>query len=112
VQETSSPQPKIHPSIVGARTIEELYASLVSVLERLDRYNVKVNFEKCHFFVDKVSYLGHKIPENGISPNYKKVEAIAAAPEPQNVTQLQSFIGLLNYYSKFIPSFSKKISCF
>jgi hypothetical protein len=77
---------------------------LVLVLERLLHYNVKITIQKCKLFVEKVTYLGHEVSQMGISPSKQKTEAIVSAPEPKNVTQLQSFIGLVNYYSKFIPN--------
>jgi hypothetical protein len=79
------------------------------VLDRLVKYNVKVNSQKCKFFIEKVTFLGHEVSAAEISPSLKKVEAIRSAPEPQNVLQLQSFIGLINYYSKFIPNLNQKL---
>jgi RNase H-like domain found in reverse transcriptase len=76
---------------------------LITVLDQLLQFNVKVNVQKCKFFEEKVVYLGHEISKFGVAPNQKKVEAIVAAPPPTNVTELQSFIGLVNFYSKFIP---------
>ncbi len=49
-----------------------------------------------------VEYLGHKIDKGGISALPNKVDAIVNAPHPTNVQELRSFLGLLNYYGKFI----------
>ena len=51
-----------------------------------------------------VEYLGHKVSADGLQPLQSKTDAIVRAPEPQNVQQLRSYLGLLNYYSKFIPN--------
>ena len=51
-----------------------------------------------------VEYLGHLIDARGIRALPGKVEAVQKAPPPQNVTQLRSFLGLLIYYTKFIPN--------
>ena len=51
-----------------------------------------------------VEYLGHKICPEGLQPTESKVCAIADAPEPKRVTELRSFLGLVNYYSKFLPN--------
>ena len=61
---------------------------------------------KCVFLQDSVTYLGHKIDRNGVHTTPSKVEAINKAPKPQNQQQLKSFLGLLHYYGKFIPSLS------
>ena len=52
-----------------------------------------------------VEYLGHKISDEGLKPTEGKIRAIAEAPEPQNVSQLKAFLGMLNYYAKFLPHF-------
>ncbi len=54
----------------------------------------------------EVEYLGHKISRRGLQPTTEKVRAVANAPPPQDVTQLKSFLGLVNYYGKFLPNLS------
>ena len=49
-----------------------------------------------------MEYLGHRIDKEGISALPRKVKAIANAPHPTNVQELRSFLGLINYYGKFI----------
>ena len=51
-----------------------------------------------------VEYLGHSVDSEGLHTLPSKVEAIQQAPQPQNVQQLRSFLGLLNYYGKFISN--------
>ena len=53
-----------------------------------------------------VEYLGHRISSLGLQPTNEKVKALKEAPVPRNVSQLKSFLGLLNYYGKFIPHLS------
>eukprot|EP00731_Ephydatia_muelleri_P017107 Em0010g205a len=52
---------------------------------------------------ESVVYLGYKIDKNGIHPLAEKVEAVKNAPEPKNITELKSYLGLLTYYSRFLP---------
>ena len=54
----------------------------------------------------KHKYLGHRVDATGIHPTEKKVQAIQETPVPTDVTQLRAFIGLMNYYGKFIPHVS------
>ena len=58
------------------------------------------------FEADSVTYLGHIIDATGVHPTGEKVEAIKNAPAPQNVTELRSFLGLVNFYHKFLPNVS------
>lgn len=76
---------------------------MINVLKRLKSYNVRVNKAKCKFFETSVEFLGHIVDANGIHPTLDKIECIQKPPTPQNLTQLKSYLGLLNYYDKFIP---------
>lgn len=92
--------------LVGGKTMEEMINNLVAVIVRLNEYNVRVKFEKCQFFVDRVKYLGHEISNLGVQPRKEKLQALIKAPPPNNLTQLRSYLGLVNYYSKFAPNLS------
>lgn len=91
-------------------TIKELYEVVMQILDRLLKFNVKVNAEKCHWFVDKVKYLGHILTEEGIIANDKGTRAIVNAPEPKNVSEVRSFVGMVMFYSKFIPKLNAKLA--
>ena len=81
-------------------------SNLSAVLERLQHHGVCMKKAKCRFMQDEVVYLGHKIDSEGLSTTTEKVEAVVNAPEPHNVQQLCSFLGLVNYYRKFLPNLS------
>ena len=53
-----------------------------------------------------VEYLGFRISEAGLQPTAEKANAIRRAPTPTDVSQLKSFLGLINYYGKFLPNLS------
>ena len=56
-----------------------------------------------------ITYLGHKIDQTGLHPLAEKVEAIHKAPMPKSVQELKSYLGLLTYYSKFLPYMSSTL---
>ena len=89
--------------IVTGRTIEEHLERLVSVLKRLEEYGLKANREKCKFLRSFVEYLGHVISAEGLQQSPEKVKAITEMPKPQDVTQLRAFLGMVQYYAKFLP---------
>ena len=60
--------------------------------------------------MSKIEYLGHVIDEHGIHPTEDKVKAIQEAPRPKNVSELRSFIDILNYYGKFLSNLSSKLA--
>jgi hypothetical protein len=79
------------------------------VLSRLKQFNIKANIDKCEFFADKIEYCGYIIDRNGISKIKEKVEAIQRMPPPKNREQVRSFLGLVNYYGRFIENMSDLI---
>ena len=58
---------------------------------------------------DSVEYLGHTVDANCLHATSDKLKAIIDAPTPKNVTELRSFLGLLNYYGRFIPNLTTMI---
>lgn len=72
-------------------------------LERLKNAGAWLRQEKCEFCWPELKYLNHRIDSTGIHPISEKVQAIKKAPPPQNISQLRAFLGLVNYYTKFIP---------
>ena len=90
--------------ILTGRDVNEHMDNLSKVLERLQQYGLKANVEKCAFLKNQVHYLGHKIDANGLHKTDEKVNAVNDAPPPENVAQLRSFLGLVQYYHKFLPN--------
>ena len=85
-------------------------ATLKLVLNKLMTSGLKLDFKKCEFFMKSVEYLGFIFDHSGLHPSQSKIEAIANAPVPCNVKQLQAFIGLCNFYSRFIQNFASQMS--
>ena len=92
--------------LITGKTEEEHLQDLEEVLSRLQAAGARLKRGKCFFMLRSVEYLGHRISEKGLHPTTKKVHAIQQAPPPSNQAQLKSFVGLINYYSKFLPNLS------
>ena len=92
--------------LVAGKSAEERWRNLVAVLTRLENHGLRLNLNKWVFMATSVEYLGFHIDSSGLHASSKKVEAIQAAPQPQNVSQLRSFLKLVNYYSPFLPKLS------
>ena len=95
--------------LTGPSTEEHLQ-TLSRVLRTLEEAGLRLNKFKCEFLQPSIEYLGHIIDEQGIHPTEEKVRAIKEAPTPTNVTELRSFLGMLTYYSKFLPNLSAQLS--
>ena len=96
--------------LVTGPTAESHLANLDNVLGILATSGLKLNKSKCAFMLPKVEYLGHVINGLELHPTKDKVKAIQEARQPRNVTELRSFLGIINYYSKFLPNLSAKLA--
>lgn len=92
--------------IIFSESFEEHLVHLSRVLQRLIDSHLIIKPSKCQFLKQKLGFLGHVITPGYISPDSDKVSAVAAFPTPYNVKSLQSFLGLVNYYRRFIKSLS------
>ena len=89
--------------ITGRDTADHL-KSLAEVLSRLEKSGQRVKKKKCEFMAESVEFLGYHVDAAGLHTIPSKLEAIKEAPKPTNVQELRSFLGILNYYGKFIPN--------
>ena len=92
--------------IVSGETDEEHLENLESMFKRLQDAGLKANKEKCEFFRDRVQFCGHEIDREGLHKTQEKTEAVVSAPRPEDVSQLRSVLGLVNYYNRFLPNAS------
>jgi hypothetical protein len=73
------------------------------VFEVLQEAGLRINPAKCTFMVSSLSFLGHNLDASGISPMEKHVKALADFPPPADLKDLQRFLGLINFYRRFLP---------
>ena len=92
--------------LVTGRNDAHHLENLEAVLSRLEKFGLRVQKEKCEFFRDSLEYLGHIIDATGLHKSPDKMCAIVDAPLPTNTSQLRSFLGLINYYARFVPNLS------
>jgi hypothetical protein len=91
--------------LVYSETFDDHIQHLKLVLQLLsrDRWNIKLS--KCKFAQQSITYLGHIISSVGISTDPSKVETVLSWPQPSNVKEVRSFLGLVGYYRKFVKHF-------
>ncbi|XP_054267315.1 uncharacterized protein K02A2.6-like [Macrosteles quadrilineatus] len=92
--------------LIYSQNVKEMTQRVDAVLHRLHEYGVKINSNKSEFFKDRITFLGHCLDQQGIHQSKALTDAIVNAPKPENVSQLKSYLGLLNYYGKFLPNLS------
>ena len=92
--------------LIFSKNDQEHQEHIRQVFKLLREHKLYGKVSKCEFFKKSVAYLGHIISDEGISTDPQKVEAIKAWPIPKNLKELQSFLGICNYYQRFIPHYS------
>ena len=92
--------------IVFSSTWEEHLARLRQVFERLRHANLKLRADKCTFAAKEVSYLGHRVTEEGLLPDSSLLAAIREIPPPKTATEVRSFLGLAGYYRRYVKGFA------
>jgi len=92
--------------VIFSNSFEEHIQDIIKVFTIIRDNGLKINFNKCHFFKQKVELLGHTISTHGVSPISAKIEVISNWLAPKNVKQLQSFLGAIGYYRKFIHNYA------
>ncbi|GBG91621.1 hypothetical protein CBR_g52655 [Chara braunii] len=92
--------------LIFSKSMEEHVKHLEEVLQVLKDAQLHLNLERSEFGRDNVIYLGHRLSASGLEPEATKVEVIRNWPQPANVRELRSFLGLASYYRKFVPKFS------
>ena len=96
--------------LVTEKSETEHLHNLTQVLNRLQTAGMRLKQQKCAFMLPSVSYLGHVISAEGLRTEESKVKAVVDAPEPKNVAELRSFLGLVNYYGKFLPDLATTLA--
>ena len=89
--------------IVTGSTLEEHNNNVQALFKRIADCGFRVRMEKCSFAKPEIKFLGHVVSRDGRRPDPEKIEAIAEMPVPKDPKQLKSFLGMISYYSSFVP---------
>ena len=87
-------------------TVDQHIKDLTEIFDRLRMANLTAKPSKCTFATNSVKYLGHILSSKGVLPNPEKIEAVADFPVPKTQKQVRAFLGLANYYRRFIKNYS------
>ena len=98
-------------NILVATDTEEEYDKLVDkVLRRLEENDLFMKPKKCQWKVREVEFLGVVIGPKGVEMQKEKMEGVLNWPAPRNIKEVQKFLGLANYYRRFIKDFARVVA--
>ncbi|GFW60928.1 hypothetical protein TNCV_4871391 [Trichonephila clavipes] len=89
--------------LIASQNIQEHTTNLRALFERLDYYGLTIKPSKCTFGVDSLKFLGFQVSSESILPLPDRVNAIPNFPRPNTLMQLRRFLGMFNFYRRFIP---------
>ncbi|KAE8999012.1 hypothetical protein PR002_g18582 [Phytophthora rubi] len=92
--------------LITAESWDHLCNRVEGLLDVCDEWNLSINVVKSFWGKDQVEYLGHKVSNHGLEANPKDLSALTDLPFPGSLRAMQSFLGSLNYYSKFIEDYA------
>ncbi|GFT73857.1 retrovirus-related Pol polyprotein from transposon 17.6 [Nephila pilipes] len=88
----------------GSKSEAEHKTHVRAVFQKLQHYGLTINTSKCVFGVSEISFLGHLVTQQGTKPLPNKVEPILNYPKPKTIKELQRFLGILNFFRRFLPN--------
>src|SRR6202048_23618 len=92
--------------LIYSNSREDHVRHVREILERLRRFGLYANAEKCSFFKSEVDFLGFIVGREGIRMDPNRVETIANWPRPESIHDVQVFLGFVNFYRRFIEGYS------
>jgi hypothetical protein len=92
--------------LIFSKTAEEHMTHLKLVLDLLRQHKYQAKLSKCNFGLPELPYLGFIVGRDGVKANPVKVADIVNWPTPQTVTHVQQFLGLCNYFRKFVQGYA------
>ena len=92
--------------VIYSKSYEEHLNHLDKVLEAIENAGITLSPTKCHLFYGSILLLGHKVSRLGLSTHAEKVNAIMELERPRKLSQLQAFLGMVVYFSAFIPYYA------
>ena len=100
---------RVDDILIGGTSKSDVLTNLRLALQVVKESGLRLKREKCKFLATEIVYLGFLINAEGISPVKSKLEPIMKLPRPQNVTQLKSFLGMINYYHRHLPNLADNL---
>ena len=93
--------------LIWSKTFQEHLEKLQSVFRAFEKAGLRIKTKKCHICCKTVPYLGHLLSESGIQMDPQRIKAIVEMRPPSQKKEVQVFLGMINYYRRFIPNLSR-----
>lgn len=92
--------------VIASRTFEDHIRHLQLIFEKIQQGGLTLKITKSIFCASEITFLGHTVSEEGVRPERSRLEKICNTPTPENLKQLKSFLGVCNYFRRFVLRYS------
>jgi Reverse transcriptase (RNA-dependent DNA polymerase) len=92
---------------VASRNLDKQVDYLQAVFRILADNGLAINLDKCQFAIPEINFLGHRLSAAGVTPQRDSLQVMLDFPRPQNVKDLQRFLGMVNFYRQFLPKIAQ-----
>jgi len=93
--------------LIFSKTSDDHIKHLRQVFQNLQDQKMYIKLKKCDFFKKELHFLGHVVSQDGVKPDPRKVQVVRDMPVPLNQSSLREFLGLTNYFKKYIPCYAQ-----
>ena len=93
---------------VMSRDFPEHYKHLQMLFKKFRDANLRTNGKKCNFAKDEIKFIGHILSKDGVRIDSSKTEVIASWPRPKSAKQIRSFLGMTNFYKRYVDRYSQR----
>ncbi|KAK9720154.1 Integrase zinc binding domain [Popillia japonica] len=98
--------------LIYSKTSEEHVQHLNTIFRILRENGMKINLQKCKIFQRQVKFLGYEIGREGIKLDDQRLAEIKDYPRPRKIKEMRAFLGMMNYYKRFVPNYARKTAPF
>ena len=96
--------------LLASKSMAEHRIHLTELFSILEKNGLVVNKDKCELGVTSLDFLGHRVTSEGVAPMPDRVADLQKYPTPTDKPSLQRFLGIVNYYHRFMPNIAQKLS--
>ena len=96
--------------LIASATKAEHNKHISSLFEHLTQFGIKISPQKCEFYEEQITFMGHNVSASGVKPSEEKLKTLLQLPSPKDFKELRRILGMFGFYQRFIPNYAKIVA--